>query len=362
MIYKLLKEAISRKASDIHLTVSLPPIIRINGEMSQLDGYDALTEEFIEDVAQELLGNNYSEYKKNKNCDSSFSIEESRFRVHVFRQRGLTAIALRLIPTKIPKLNELNLPPAAKKFTLLKSGLVLVTGTTGSGKSTTLASMIDEINSMYKKHIITIEDPIEFVHVHKKSVVHQREVGTDVPTFQDAIRSAMREDPDILLVGEMRDLDTIQSTITMAETGHLVFATLHTKSAAEAIDRIIDAFPHNQQQQIRLQLSSVIQGIITQTLLPSKKFGRVPACELLIANDSIRSLIREGSSHNAIVDQILLNHKKLGSQTFDQSLAFLYSDGLITYDVALDYTTNEEELKGYIARQRGGKTTTFSFT
>lgn len=354
MIDKLLKEAINRKASDIHLTVGLPPIVRIDGEMSQLD-YGVLDEEFIENVAKELLDDNYTKYEENKNYDSSFSLEESRFRVHVFKQKGLTAIALRLIPTKIPKLNELNLPPAMKRFTLLKSGLVLVTGTTGSGKSTTLASIIDEINGMSKKHIITIEDPIEFVHVHKNSIVHQREVGTDVINFKDAVKSAMREDPDILLVGEMRDLDTIQSTITMAETGHLVFATLHTKSAAESIDRIIDAFPSNQQQQVRLQLSSVMQGIVTQTLLPSNKYGRVPACELLIANDSIRSLIREGSSHNAIVDQILINHKRLGSQTFDQSLAILYNKGLISHEVALEYTENEGELKGYIARQRGGR-------
>lgn len=351
MVQELLKEAIKKDASDIHLTYGLPPILRVNGEISQLSNYDVLSKEALERAAQELLGSNYDKFEKNKSCDSSFGIEQSRFRVHAFKQKGLTAIAIRLIPTKIPKLNELNLPAAIRRFTLLKSGLVLVTGTTGSGKSTTLASIINEINDMYKKHIITIEDPIEFVHKHKNCIIHQREVGTDVIGFKDAIRSAMREDPDILLVGEMRDLDTIQSTITMAETGHLVFATLHTKSAAEAIDRIIDAFSPNQQQQIRLQLSSVLQGILAQTLLPSKRFGRVPACELLIANDSIRSLIREGGGHNAIVDQILLNHKRLGSQTFDQSLAILYKEGMITHEVALEYTTNEDELKGFIARQ-----------
>lgn len=348
MIYDLLREAINRKVSDIHLTKGLPPIVRINGEISQLKGYKTLGREELEEIAKELLGDHYESFLKEDNHDSSFGIDESRFRLHAFRQKGQIAIALRLIPTVIPRLNELNLPPAVRNFTILKSGLVLVTGTTGSGKSTTLASLINEINSMYKKHIITIEDPIEFIHEHKNCIVHQREVGTDVVGFKEAIRSAMREDPDILLVGEMRDLDTIQSTITMAETGHLVFATLHTKSAAEAIDRIIDAFPPNQQQQIRVQLSSVLQGILAQTLLPSKHLGRVPACELLLVTDSIRTLIREGGTHGAIVDQILINHKKLGTQTYNQSLALLYKQGLITHQVALEYTTNEQELKGFI--------------
>lgn len=350
MFDKLLKEAIKRNASDIHLTYGLPPILRINGEIYYLKDYEPLNESVLEKTAEGLLGDNYKKYNEKKSCDSSFSIGESRFRVHVFKQKGLTAIALRLIPIKIPKLHELNLPQAVRRFTLLKSGLVLVTGSTGSGKSTTLASIIDEINDMYRKHIITIEDPIEFIHEHKNCIVHQREIGTDVISYGDAVRSAMREDPDILLVGEMRDLDTIQATLTMAETGHLVFTTLHTKSAAETIDRIIDVFPPNQQQQIRLQLSSVIQGILAQTLIPGKKQGRVPACELLIANDSIRSLIREGGNHNAIVDQILLNHKKLGSQTLNQSLAILYKQDLITRDIAFEYTTNEDELKGFVAR------------
>jgi twitching motility protein PilT len=222
---------------------------------------------------------------------------------------------------------------------------VILSGGTGSGKSTTLASLINEINKTQEKHIITIEDPIEFVHPHGRCVVNQREVGSDVENFADAVRSAMREDPDILLVGEMRDLETIQNAITMAETGHLVFATLHTRSAAETIDRIIDVFPPAQQQQVRVQLSSILQGIISQTLVPSVSGGRVPVCEVMFITDAIKSIIKENGPHSSLKDQILFNHKKLGSYTFEQSLAFLYKKGLINRDIAFEHTKDIETFK-----------------
>lgn len=323
-------------------------MLRIDGELFILEDFKPLTREDLEKFAKDLLKENYTEYQKLKSYDFSLSVNGQRFRAHVFRESGSDAFALRLIPSRIPDLAELNLPQVVRRFTLLERGLVLVTGTTGSGKSTTLASMINEINKTQRKHIITVEDPIEFIYEKGLSIISQREAGEDVLSFADAVRAAMREDPDILLVGEMRDLETIQNTITMAETGHLVFATLHTKNAAESINRIIDVFPPNQQQQIRLELSAVLEGVISQILLPKNGGGRVPACEVLIATDSIRSLIRDQGVPNAIYDQIQLNHKKLGSQTLEQSLADLYTRKLITYETALKYTNNAEILKRMI--------------
>lgn len=352
MLDKIIFQAVEKRASDIHLTENLPPVLRIDGQLTYLRDYEILDSSTLRKFTEKLLGGNFREYQEKRSFDFSFSTGNYRFRGHIFKQRGTDAIVLRLIPTKIPDISELNLPEAVRKFTLLKNGLVLVTGTTGSGKSTTLASLINEINRTQKKHIITIEDPIEFVHEHNKSIINQREVGSDVLNFANAVRSAMREDPDILLVGEMRDLETIQNTITIAETGHLAFATLHTKSAAETINRIIDVFPPGQQQQIRLQLSSVLQGVISQTLLPKIGGGRVPACELMIVTDGIRSLIREQSPPSAIEDQIQMNYRKLGSQTFQQSLANLYVKGLISYEVAIEHTPSEEVLRHMIERQR----------
>jgi twitching motility protein PilT len=245
------------------------------------------------------------------------------------------AIALRLIPIKIPQFTDINLPLVLTKLSQLQSGLVLVTGVTGSGKSTTLATIIDEINRNYKKHIITIEDPIEFIHMHNKSIVNQREVGVDVNSFSSATKEAMREDPDIILLGELRDLDTIANAITMAETGHLVFGTLHTRSVSDTVDRLIDVFPPNQQDQIRIQFANSIEVIICQALLPKIGGGRVPCCEIMFQTDAMKSLIKEHANPNAIIDQMLMESKKTGSQTVIQSLAWLITNKLITKENAL---------------------------
>jgi len=346
LIYSIIDEAIKKRASDIHLTRDLHPVLRINGELCLLQKYGILTPEILEREIKAFISEAmFTTYLKQYYIDCSQKTEDCRFRVHIYRQKNSDAVAIRLIPKEIPSFDSLNLPSVIKKFTLLKNGLILVTGTTGSGKSTTLASIIDDINARQKKHIITIEDPIEFIHEHKESMINQREVGQDVHAFADAVRGAMREDPDILLVGEMRDLETIRNTMTIAETGHLAFATLHTKSAAETVDRIIDVFPSNQQQQIKIQLANVLQGIVSQTLIPKIGGGRVPACEVLIMSDAIRSLIKEGASPNAITDSIQMNSKKTGSQTIEQSLASLYRDKLITFETALEYSVHPELLK-----------------
>lgn len=335
-INKILDIAIEKNASDIHLTNNINPVLRVDGELEVLNEFDINNKDLLESYTKELFSEDDLEnYKKNKYLDGSFQYKDSRFRVHIYRQMESDAIALRLIPTEIPSFSELNLPISLRKFTNLESGLVLIVGVTGSGKSTTLAAIIDEINNNYKKHIITVENPVEFVHSHKKSIINQREVGLDVIDFSDAVKSAMREDPDILLVGELRDLETIRNAVTMAETGHLVFGTLHTRSVAETADRLIDVFPPNQQDQVRIQLSNSIQGIVSQELLPKVGGGRVPCCEVMFATDAIRSLIREQASPNSIIDQMLMNSRKNGSQTKAQSLANLVVNGLITREVAL---------------------------
>lgn len=347
MIYNILKDAVNFKASDIHLTNKLKPILRINGEIRILEHYPINTPEILFKYSKIILNElNYLKYEKNKSVDSSLEFEGCRYRVHVYRQRECDTFALRLIPSTIPSLEKMNLPLVLKKFTTVKNGLVLITGITGSGKSTTLASLIAEINNNYSKHIITIEDPIEFIHEHNKSIINQREVGVDVISFTDATRAAMREDPDILLLGEMRDLETISNAITIAETGHLVFATLHTKSVAETVDRIIDVFPPNQQEQIRIQLSNSIKGIVSQELIPKNGGGRVACCEVMIATDSIKNLIKQQASASSIIDQIQMNNTKLGSQTIPQALFDLVKRDLITKEGALNHAigTDREEI------------------
>lgn len=349
MLFEILDDAVEKKASDIHFTNGLHPTYRVNGELYLARAFCKMTVELIKEQIRHCVPNYVeAEYQSRKYIDCSLQYKDYRFRVHVYKQRGSEAIAIRLIPSIIPSLEELHLPEVIRKFTILKNGLVLVTGTTGSGKSTTLASIIDEINHTQKKHILTIEDPVEFIHNHRGCMISQREVGQDVPSFSEAIRSAMREDPDIILLGEMRDLDTIKQAVSVAETGHLVFATLHTKSVAESVDRIIDVFPANQQQQIRTQLANVLQGAICQTLLPKIGGGRVPACEVLIATKGIRSMIKEQRPPSAILDSIQSNYQKLGSQTMTQSVAYLYKNDLITYDQAKEYAENESDLKGTI--------------
>jgi twitching motility protein PilT len=349
LIYKVLEEAQERKASDIHLTKGLPPVLRIHGDLFQLHEYGVMDEKILEEQTEALLTEeNKKKYERDKFVDFSLEHLSARFRMHIYRQQGCDAYSLRLIPTEIPNIDDLNLPKVIRKFTLVKNGLILVTGTTGSGKSTTLAALINEINETQQKHIITVEDPLEFIHKHKQSIINQKEVGQDICSFTDAVKAAMREDPDILLLGEMRDLDTITNAITMAETGHLVFATLHTKSVAESVDRIIDVFPPNQQQQIRVQLANVLQGIISQQLLRKVGGGRVPACEIMIVTDGLRSMIKEQASPNAINDHIQMKYRELGCQTIYQAVAKLYNDKLISTETAFAAVEDSDLLKQMI--------------
>lgn len=358
LIDPILDHAIQTKTSDIHLTIDLPPVFRIDGNLTQQHQFDVSTPELLRTYTENVLSDKHMDvYNKERFIDSALAYNGMRFRVHVFRQSGSDALVLRLIPTTMPKFDDINLPEVVRSLTKKKNGLVLVTGVTGSGKSTTLASLISEINHTQSKHIVTVEDPIEFVHSHKQSIVNQREVGEDVHNFADAVKAAMREDPDILLVGEMRDLETIGNAITMAESGHLVFGTLHTRSAADTVDRIIDVFPPSQQEQIRMQLSNSIEGIVSQDLLPRIGGGRVPSVEIMIANDAIRNLIRNPSGANAVNDQIRGNKSKLGSQTRIQSLADLYVRELITIEDAQKGLKDAEirELVSTIKNaQRGG--------
>lgn len=352
-ITSVLAEAIKLEASDIHITNGVRPVFRINGHLVQWEDHPICTPELLASYRSQLLTETMlKEYGKHKYIDTATNFEDSRFRVHIYRQRDCDAFSLRLIPTEIPRYSDLNLPKIIRRFTGLSSGLVLVCGVTGSGKSTTLASMIDDINANQTKHIITIEDPIEFLHSHKMSIVNQREIGRDVNSFPDAVRAAMREDPDILLVGELRDLETISNAITMAETGHLVFATLHTKSAAETVDRLVDVYPASQQEQVKIQLSNSLQGIVTQDLLQKIGGGRVPCCEVLIMTDAIRNLIRDNASPNAINDALQTGYKRIGTQTKALSASLLVKEGLITKETAYAAVgeSDRENLEGMLLR------------
>lgn len=353
LLSELLDYMQTNNCSDLHIVVNLNPCVRRYGEINILTEYPVLTKEIIEDVfIKQLLKNQeqkMEELKRNKQVDSSFEVDKFRYRVNIFSQRNNYGIVLRKIDNKIPSLFELGLPDVVKEFTQMKNGLVLVTGPTGSGKSTTLAAMIDLINSTQKKHIITVEDPIEFVHQNKLSIVNQREIGQDVASFDMAVRATLREDPDIVLVGELRDLETISNALTVAETGHLVFGTLHTVSAAKSIDRIIDVFEPKQQQQVRTQLANILQGVISQLLLPKIGGGLVCASEVMIVNDAIRGIIQDGKQISRINDQIGISRRKLGTQTMDQCLASLYLNKKITLETAKQYSTDAETLNRMIA-------------
>ena len=335
----VLEYAYEQNASDIHLTAGKPVVLRIDGELVEVPG-PKITPKDVEDFALPLFKDNarlMEEFKQNGEVDFSFSIiGKSRFRVNVFQQRGSMAVAMRLLPFSIPKPEELGLPESVKEFCNLKRGLVLVTGATGSGKSTTLASLINLINQNHKKHIITLEDPIEYLHRHNKSVVNQRELGSDTVSYANALRAALRQDPDVILVGEMRDLETISTAITAAETGHLVFSTLHTNSAPATIDRIVDVFPPYQQQQIRVQLANVLEGVISQQLIHKEaEAGRVAAFEVMIANPAIRNLIRENKAYQ-LTSQIQVS-KRQGMQTMDDSLFELHLQGKISAADCVNY-------------------------
>jgi len=338
----LLREAVQERASDIHLTVGVPPIFRINGELVKTE-YPKLTRPDTEKMFIKISSKEQQQlFAEQGELDFSFALPNiSRFRVNAFCQRGSVTIVIRIVNDKIPTLDELGHPPIFKTLSSQPRGLVLITGPTGSGKSTTLAAMIDLINSSRACHILTLEDPIEYAHKHKKSIVNQREIHSDTKSFHIALRAALREDPDVILVGEMRDPETIATAITAAETGHLVFATLHTGSAAQTIDRIIDAFPAYQQQQIRMQLSVAIQGIVAQQLLPRIDIkGRVAALEVLIATPAVRNVIREGK--NQQLTSIIQTGLQSGMLPMDVSLRDLYRQGIISYEEAISRALDEE--------------------
>jgi len=335
----IMEYAIEHRASDVHFTVNKPVVIRVDGELIETES-KILRSKDVEALAFPLFRNNTrlsEEFDRTGEVDFACSLEsEGRFRVNVFHQRGAIAMVMRLLPFEIPTPEELGLPECVKEFCHLQRGLVLVTGATGTGKSTTLASLIDLINKTYKKHVITLEDPIEYLHTHNKSIVNQRELGSDTMSYAAALRAALRQDPDVILVGEMRDLDTIQTAITAAETGHLVFSTLHTNDAPSTIDRIVDVFPPHQQQQIRVQLAGVLEGVISQQLIhEDRESGRVAAFEVMVANPAIRNLIRENKTFQ-IISQIQTN-KKQGMQTMDDALFDLYMKGKIKANDCLHY-------------------------
>lgn len=344
-IETLLEECARRKASDLHIQVGLPPILRVDGALVPIAGMPALTEDVIQKLIFSTLDSEQREVlSKDKEFDYSFAFGNmARFRVNAFQERGNLAAAFRLIPNKMPTLEELGLPQVVSNFANYPRGLVLVTGPTGSGKSTTLAALIDRINQEKSVHIITIEDPVEFAHKSKRSVIVQREVHYDTFSFARALKSVLRQDPDVVLLGEMRDLETMQSALTIAETGHLVFATLHTNSAAQSVDRIIDVFPAEQQQQIRMQLASVLMAVCSQRLIPAIGGGRIAACEILVANTAVRSIIREGKTHQ--LDTAIQTGINEGMQTMDRTLAKMVQQGVITFDHALECAVDPNELK-----------------
>ena len=340
-----LDELWEQKATDLLLTAGSPPLIRIDGQMTPLEGVEALSPEKVDKLVNATLGDNLAvRFEIEKEVDFSFNWKGmARFRGNAFRQRHSSALALRVIPFHIPSFEELGLPAIAEHFVNLPMGLVLVTGPTGSGKSTTLASMIDYINTHRACHILTIEDPIEYVHHHRKSAVNQREVGEDSRSFDRALRSVLREDPDVLLVGEMRDLDSIQTTLTIAETGHLVFATLHTNDTAQALDRIGDVFPSDPRDQIQVQLSACLSGVIYQRLLPRTGGGLVAAYEVLVANHAVRNLVREGKTRQ--LRNVVSTHQSEGMQTLETSLNELVAQGEIDYETALGTSLYPKEVE-----------------
>lgn len=347
-INALLKEVMELGASDLHITVAIKPTVRIHGDLMELD-YPKLLPEDTEYLCNQILSGHHKEaFLQNGEVDLSYTYPGiARFRVNVYKQRNSMAMALRAIPTEIPTLEQLMLPDVLHTLAKKRRGLILVTGPTGSGKSTSLAAMINYINKTRKEHIITLEDPIEYLHRHEMSMVNQREIGADSKSFSSSLRAALRQDPDVILVGEMRDLETISTALTAAETGHLVLATLHTVGAAKTIDRIIDVFPPFQQGQVKVQLAGVLEGIISQQLIQTvSKKGRVPALEIMLATPAIRNLIREGKTHQ--IQSSIQTGASLGMETMDKALVNLYNDGLISKENVLKYCMDLEAIKRYV--------------
>lgn len=344
-IHDILQFLIAHEGSDIHIKVGFPPTLRINGELTSVEGAPILNQEQAESLIFPLMTQEQKDYiKVNKELDFGYQFKDlGRFRVNVFQAKGTIGAAMRLIPIKIKTIDELNLPPVFREFTAYRQGLVLVTGPTGEGKSTTLAALLDEINATRGEHILTIEDPIEFVYSPKKSIISQREINQDTHGWDIALRSALREDPDIVLVGEMRDYETMASAITVAETGHLVFGTLHTATAAQTIDRIIDVFPAHQQGQIRQQLAATLEVVVSQRLLPKVGGGRVAAFEILRANSAVRNLVREQKTHQ--IDNVIQTSAEDGMMLIETHLAQLVSQGVITREVAMERAFRPTEIQ-----------------
>jgi twitching motility protein PilT len=340
----LLEQVIKLDASDLHIQVGLPPMLRIDGALKPISDAPVLTDTMCEKLVASVLDDDQKQIlEKDKEVDFSFSFGDyGRFRVNAFHEKGNIAAAMRLIPAEIRTLEQLGMPKVVSTFASLPRGLVLVTGPTGSGKSTTLAAILDKINQEQARHIITIEDPIEYAHHSKKSIVVQREVHYDTYSFGAALRSSLRQDPDVVLVGEMRDLETISSAITLAETGHLVLATLHTNSASQSIDRMIDVFPPHQQQQIRIQVAGMLQAICSQRLVPTIGGGRMAAAEILVVTPAARNIIREGKTHQ--LDTVIQTGSADGMQSMDHTLVDLIHQGKITYDEAKNYAVDMSEL------------------
>ncbi len=346
-----LMEMIDGGASDLHLTAGRPPMVRVNGALKPLEGYRKMGRQDLQEMIYSMLTQRQREtFESNLELDVSYSLPgKARFRVNVFQQRDSLGSVMRMIPFEIKTLDQLGLPPSVREFADLRRGLVLVTGVTGSGKSTTLAAMVDVINSERQEHIMTVEDPIEFLHSHKKSVVNQREVGVDTHGFGNALKHALRQDPDVILVGEMRDLETISTALTAAETGHIVFGTLHTQDAPQSIDRVIDVFPPHQQQQIRVQLAGTLAGVVSQQLLPlAGGAGRAVAAEVLVATPAVRNLIREGKTHQIYTS--MQSGGRYGMQVMDQHLAELVKKNKVTYEMALERCHHVEEFNRLAGR------------
>lgn len=340
---QLLKTAIDAKASDLHITVGVPPVLRIDGVLSSIPNLAPLTPEDTEEFVFSLVEPAHKEILiTNREVDLSYSYGNSRFRVNIYTQRGSLAAALRLIPANPPTIEELNIPTVVKNFCDLSQGLVLVVGPTGHGKSSTIAALLNHINQTSSVHIVTIEDPIEYLFTHQKSLISQREMHRDTHSWEVALRATLREDPDVVLVGEMRDYETISAAITVAETGHLVFATLHTNSASQTVDRIVDVFPEHQQQQIRVQLAATLEGVVSQRLLPAIGGGRVPAVEVLLSNSAVKNVIREGKSHE--LDNIITTSSELGMVSLDRSLAQLVKNGKVELKNAQIFALRPDDL------------------
>lgn len=355
----LLKRLVEMGGSDLHITTGSPPRVRVHGELKPLEDVQVLGPAETKQLAYSVLTESQKHrFEETLELDFSFGIRDvARFRGNLFNQRGSSGAVFRVIPYEIKSFEDLGLPPVLRKLCQKPRGLVLVTGPTGSGKSTTLATMLDLINETRYEHMITIEDPIEFLHRHKRCLVNQREVHNDTHSFSDALRAALREDPDVVLIGEMRDLETIEAALRIAETGHLTFGTLHTNSAASTINRIIDVFPAHQQAQVRAQLSLVLEGILCQSLLArGNGQGRVMAMEILLPNAAIRNLIREDKIHQ-IYSAMQSGQEKHGMQTFNQSLMSLYQKGFITLDAALNRSSNSDELQDMINRSAAAPAT-----